>query len=108
MLAKDISNKAGQCGIASQPSWPKYTGGPGPSPSPPSPPSPSTGPYEAPPCASGEDAVQVQGLSGDFCSPKCSLFKPCPKPSSGSAKGKCILETQGKSSPTNCALECTP
>lgn len=117
LMAKDVKNKAGQCGIASQPSWPKLgstpPSPPGPPtppspPSPPTPPSPGKGPYEAPPCASNEQPVKVQGLSGEFCSPSCSMTKPCPKNPSGAAKGKCILETQGSSSPTNCALECNP
>merc|ERR1711907_600014 len=118
LMARNISNKHGQCGIAMQPSYPEMSHAPAPTPTPTPtppptptptpPPGPSSGPYEAPPCASNEDAVQVQGLSGDFCSPKCSLFKPCPAAPSGTAKGKCILESQGKSMPSNCALECTP
>merc|ERR1712093_847925 len=39
MLARNTANKAGQCGIAMQPSYPKMSGTPTP-PSPPSPPSP--------------------------------------------------------------------
>merc|ERR1711988_1871211 len=108
LMARNISNKHGQCGIAMQPSYPEMSHAPAPTPTPTPTPGPSSGPYEAPPCVSNEDAVQVQGLSGDFCSPKCSLFKPCPAAPSGTAKGKCILESQGKSMPSNCALECTP
>merc|ERR1712159_695069 len=120
MMARNIANKAGQCGIASQPSYPQVGGSPSP-PSPPSPPTPtptptpsppgpSTGPYEDPPCASDEQAVQVTGLDGTFCSPKCKgLFvKTCPAAPAGvTAQGKCVLEAQGSSSPTNCALICS-
>jgi len=67
------------------------------------------GEYEKPPCQSGEEAVQVQGLSGSFCSPSCSLTQPCPPvPKGTTAKGQCILETQGSSQPTQCALVCNP
>jgi len=61
-------------------------------------------------CQSDELAVQVTGLDGDFCSPYCSVFKPCPKdiPTGSTARPECVLETQGSSSPTNCALICTP
>merc|ERR1711959_828056 len=65
--------------------------------------------YEKPPCASGEDAVQVQGLSGDFCSPKCSASKACPAlPAGVTGKAQCILQTAGSSGPTNCAIICSP
>jgi hypothetical protein len=65
--------------------------------------------YEKPPCASGEDAVQVQGLSGDFCSPKCSTSTACPAlPSGVTGKAKCVLQTAGSSGPTNCAVICNP
>jgi len=122
-MAKDGSTgKEGACGIAHQASYPvigdKCTSAPTPptpptpTPTPtPTPPGPSTGPYEKPPCASDEEAVQVQGLSGSFCSPKCKglFIKTCPAaPSGTSAQGKCILEASGSSSPTNCALVCQP
>merc|ERR1712070_21092 len=119
-MAKDISTTGGQCGIAKQPSYPIVGGAPTPTPTPtpptptptptPSPPGPSTGPYEDPPCASDEQAVQVTGLDGTFCSPKCKgLFvKTCPAAPAGvTAQGKCVLEAQGSSSPTNCALICS-
>merc|ERR1711907_517928 len=104
-MAKDISTTGGQCGIAKQPSYPIIGGAPTPTPTPtpptptptptPSPPGPSTGPYEDPPCASDEQAVQVTGLDGTFCSPKCKgLFvKTCPAAPAGvTAQGKCVLE----------------
>merc|ERR1712224_825598 len=105
---------AGQCGIAMQPSYPQVGGSPSPPspptpPAPPTPPSPSGGMYEKPPCQSGEEAVRVQGLSGSFCSPSCSMTQPCPAvPKGTTAQGKCILETQGSSQPTQCALVCNP
>merc|ERR1712125_3979 len=56
-----------QCGISQQPSYP--TGvkpmGPGPGPGP----APTGGHYEDPKggCSSDEEAVQIQGVDGDFC-----------------------------------------
>merc|ERR1712195_240829 len=69
-MAKDIGSSSGQCGIASQPSYPIVGVSPSPPsppspptpPAPPSPPTPATGPYEDPPCASNEQAVKVTGL----------------------------------------------
>merc|ERR1711959_704327 len=43
LMARNTANKAGQCGIAMQPSYPKMSGTPSP-PSPPSPPAPPTPP----------------------------------------------------------------
>jgi len=118
-MAKDIGSSSGQCGIASQPSYPIVGGSPSPPsppspptpPAPPSPPTPATGPYEDPPCASNEQAVKVTGLDGAFCSPTCTgiFVKKCPAAGAGiTATPKCILETSGSSSPTNCALVCDP
>ena len=61
-------------------------------------------------CLSDEEAVQVTGLSGDFCSPYCSSSQPCPSdlPDGTTATAECVLETSGSSTPTNCALICTP
>jgi len=61
-------------------------------------------------CQSDELSVQVEGLAGDFCSPYCSTSKPCPTdvPDGTTASPECVLETAGSSSPTNCALICTP
>jgi len=61
-------------------------------------------------CQSDEHAVQVQGLSGDFCSPSCSSAGVCPsdvpqKPKKVTATPACIPKSAtGK----NCALKCTP
>jgi len=46
-------------------------------------------------CESDEQAVQVQGLSGDFCSPKCDSSGSCPtdKPAGDAASPSCALQT---------------
>jgi len=61
-------------------------------------------------CMADELSVEVEGLAGDFCSPYCSVSKPCPTdlPDGTTANPECVLETQGSSSPTNCALICNP
>ena len=62
-------------------------------------------------CSAGEEAVQITGIQGSFCSPKCEgLFRRCPQdvPDGATAKPECVLETQGSSKPTQCALICTP
>lgn len=85
-----------------------------PSPTPPGPgPSPGTHHYGDPnsgPCLSDEEAVQINGIQGSFCSPKCSITSPCTKdvPEGTTANPQCVLETQGSQSPTQCALICQP
>jgi hypothetical protein len=58
-------------------------------------------------CESDEQAVQVQGIKGDFCSPPCSSSGTCPSdvPSGDTAKPQCALKTTtgGK----YCALMCS-
>merc|ERR1712193_226705 len=58
-------------------------------------------------CESDEKAVQVQGVSGDFCSPPCTNAAcPTDKPQGDTATPTCALQT-----PTGakyCALICTP
>ena len=83
-------------------------GPPGP---PPPPPAPGHGHYGDPsagPCQPDEKKVQIQGMKGDFCSPDCSPSSPCPAdvPAGTTAKGQCMLQTPGSSSPSNCALVC--
>ena len=58
-------------------------------------------------CQSDELAIQIQGISGDFCSPKCS-GTTCPSdvPSGVTATGTCAL--QDTSGNKYCALICTP
>ena len=59
-------------------------------------------------CESDEQAVQVMGLSGDFCSPKCDTSGSCPSdlPSGDSATPTCALQTPFGAK--YCALVCTP
>merc|ERR1712187_470834 len=58
-------------------------------------------------CESDEQAVRVQGIQGDFCSPPCSTSGSCPKdePSGDTATPTCALKTTtgGK----YCALICS-
>jgi len=66
--------------------------------------------YEKPPaCTGSETSVQITGVAGDFCSPLC-VQNECPKGDGPSftAEPSCVLETQGSSKPTQCALLCTP
>jgi C1A family cysteine protease len=103
------------CGVASQASYPKGATKAGPSPpGPPTPPPPppSQHPhYEDPKdgCRSDEIEVTISGVTGDFCTPKCGLFKPCPTdtPSGVTAKPQCALQDSG-SSDKYCALLCAP
>jgi hypothetical protein len=65
--------------------------------------------YEKPPaCTGSETSVQITGVTGSFCSPLC-YQNQCPKgDGSFTATPSCVLETQGSSKPTQCALICTP
>jgi len=117
---------SGICGIAMQPSYPQAGAAPPPGPSPPPPPGPSPPPPPGPSppgghhygnptagCMADEESVSITGISGDFCSPKCTklLFLHfCTKdvPTGTTANPECVLETQGSSSPTQCALVCNP
>merc|ERR1711907_154256 len=61
-------------------------------------------------CQSDEQAVQIQGVKGDFCSPQCTgLFKTtCPKdvPSGVTATPQCALKST--TGDKYCALICSP
>lgn len=58
-------------------------------------------------CESDEQAVQVQGVAGDFCSPKCTNGKcPTDVPAGATAKPQCAL--QDPSGNKYCALICSP
>merc|ERR1719182_697710 len=87
----------GICGIAMQPSYPVGAPMPGPN---------------AGPCKSSEEAVQIQGVAGRYCAPKCSSSSPCstnyPSGVSGATKGECVVESPGSGSPDLCALICDP
>eukprot|EP00403_Amphidinium_massartii_P031907 CAMPEP_0178433198 /NCGR_PEP_ID=MMETSP0689_2-20121128/32780_1 /TAXON_ID=160604 /ORGANISM="Amphidinium massartii, Strain CS-259" /LENGTH=505 /DNA_ID=CAMNT_0020055215 /DNA_START=83 /DNA_END=1601 /DNA_ORIENTATION=- len=104
---------AGECGIKSQPSYPVANGkvgpspSPSPSPSPPAPPAPpSTTHYEKPPCQRDEIQLEVQGMTGVTCSPKCTTTD-CPSdvPAGATAKPDCVLEDQSTGD-KYCALTC--
>jgi C1A family cysteine protease len=99
----------GMCGMYKQPSYP-VAGGSGPTPPPGPSPSPSTGPYEDPAngCASDEIAIRIQGVSGDYCAPKCSGFlERCPDaPSSINGQAQCALKAS--TGDKYCAVICTP
>jgi len=82
----------------------------GPAPGPTPGPSPTPGGqthYGAPPCESDEQNVQVQGISGSFCSPPCTSGS-CPTdiPTGVTATPSCLL--QDTSGNKYCALKCTP
>merc|ERR1712097_58169 len=51
-------------------------------------------------CLPNEMKVQIQGIAGSFCSPKCGSNMPCPADAykGASAKGQCVLQVP--SSPT--------
>jgi len=100
---------SGECGLLKQGSYPVVKGSvppapPGP-PVPPTPPAPPSGGdhYKKPPCQSGEQIVEIQGVSGWWCSPSCSDGTSCPSdvPSGVTAKPGCIFKI-------HCALECNP
>lgn len=107
----------GECGILSQTSYPVVSGSPGPSPGPsppgpspvppPSPPSPSGSThYEKPPCRSDEVDVQVQGLTGETCTPKCTgTTCPTDVPEGTTAKPSCVLQ-DSSTGDKYCALTC--
>eukprot|EP00746_Dinoflagellata_sp_MGD_P147063 gnl/MRDRNA2_/MRDRNA2_79450_c0_seq1.p1 gnl/MRDRNA2_/MRDRNA2_79450_c0~~gnl/MRDRNA2_/MRDRNA2_79450_c0_seq1.p1 ORF type:complete len:394 (+),score=65.29 gnl/MRDRNA2_/MRDRNA2_79450_c0_seq1:98-1279(+) len=59
-------------------------------------------------CESDEQAVQVQGISGDFCSPPCKGISSCPTdvPQGVTAHPQCALQTT--TGQKYCALICTP
>merc|ERR1719421_1476900 len=103
-MAKDGSNKAGQCGIAMQPSYPKTSDAP----TPPGPPSGKThygNPADG--CEPDEQAVKVQGLAGTFCSPDCaSAACPTDVPAGVTAAPQCALKST--TGDKKCALICSP
>lgn len=107
-LFKETSG-AGMCGMYKQPSYP-VAGGSGPTPPPGPTPQPTGGPYENPSngCESGEMAIQIQGVSGSFCSPECQgWLEKCPSaPSAMSGNAQCALKTS--TGEKYCAVICDP
>jgi len=61
-------------------------------------------------CLPDEQAEKVNGVTGDFCSPKCSSSTPCPTdlPAGTTAAPQCVLESPGSQTPDHCALICKP
>ena len=104
MMSRSAGGASGMCGILSVASYPLASGDVA---------APPNTHYEDPKpngCQSDEEAVQITGVSGDFCSPSCSPTSACPSdtPAGTTARPECVLEKQGSSSPTNCALICNP
>lgn len=99
----------GQCGILMQASYP-VAAKPGPSPSTSSTsstPGPSGSHYEDPAngCGSDEVAIQIQGVDGDICVPKCDVLGRCPSAPDGvDATAQCALQTS--EGDRYCALTC--
>jgi hypothetical protein len=101
------------CGVAEQASYPKGATKAGPSPpTPPTPPTPTKTHYEDPKggCGSDEAEVTISGVGGDFCSPKCGLFKACPTdiPAGVTATPTCALQDPSHPLQKFCALICAP
>merc|ERR1719401_445725 len=110
------------CGISQQPSYPEGAAAAGPSPGPGPAPAPSPGPtppsgktyYEDPNdggCQSDEVDIQITGVDGSVCSPKCTgLFKTkCPTdvPAGVTAEPECALQ-DSSTHEKYCALICSP
>eukprot|EP00908_Phaeocystis_cordata_P024057 Transcript_6532.p1 GENE.Transcript_6532~~Transcript_6532.p1 ORF type:complete len:481 (-),score=199.92 Transcript_6532:244-1686(-) len=59
-------------------------------------------------CLPDETETTIQGVRGDFCTPKCTLFRPCPTdvPPGVSARPQCALE-DAKTAQKYCALICS-
>lgn len=101
----------GMCGIAMQPSYPTQGTDPKTTASTSTSSTPAPGPgskvYEDPKdgCSTGEKAIQVSGISGDFCAPACSAVGACPDAPAGvDGQAQCVLQ-----SPTGdryCAILC--
>jgi len=61
-------------------------------------------------CLPNEMKVQIQGIEGTFCSPKCGSNAPCPADPYkwATAKGQCVLQVPSSPTPSQCALICRP
>jgi len=110
-LSTSSNSRHGICGVLSQPSFPicgdVTPGPPGPSPTP----GPSGSEHYGDPkagCPSDDVAIRIQGITGDFCSPKCKFGIICPScPSDLSGTPRCALE-DSSSGDKYCALTCDP
>ncbi len=60
-------------------------------------------------CLSDEISVQIQGVTGDFCTSACTVVKACPTdvPATCTATPMCALQEQ-TTKKKYCALICTP
>ena len=60
-------------------------------------------------CMSDETEITIQGVTGDFCTPKCSLFKACPTdvPAGVTVAPQCALQ-DSSTGDKYCALICSP
>lgn len=111
-LADTSRNSAGICGVLSSASYPKAgdkpSPGPGPTPGPGPSPGPATSEHYGDPkagCPTGDASIQITGVTGDFCSPKCVLSFICPAvPANLSGTAQCALTDQ--SGDKYCALMC--
>eukprot|EP01043_Picozoa_sp_COSAG02_P010784 COSAG02_NODE_387_length_23294_cov_52.630610_6_plen_412_part_00 len=58
-------------------------------------------------CQAGEMNVQIQGVAGKYCAPKCSFLSKCPSdvPPGVTARPTCAIQGMGG---TYCALMCNP
>ena len=65
-------------------------------------------PNVAPGCARDEVKIQIQGISGNFCSPQCNSSGSCPTdvPSGVTASPACALSSS--TGAHYCALLCSP
>ena len=64
-------------------------------------------PYPDGDCNTGETAIEVEGISGAFCSPPCNSDGSCPEniPPNVTATPMCILENESTGA-KYCALTC--
>ena len=61
-------------------------------------------------CSSDEVSIQIQGVAGDFCTPKCAkITNACPKdlPAGATATPQCALQDSSTNT-KYCALICNP
>jgi len=132
LMAKGTTaNPKNMCGISQSASYPTgataATPGPSPGPSPGPAPGPSPGPSPTPPgpgpapgqthygdpydaaCESDEVNITITGVTGAFCSPKCTLGVFCAKdvPTGVTAKPQCALQSSSGGA-KYCALICSP
>merc|ERR1712072_1416570 len=115
MMGRQAVGSQGMCGMYLSASYP-VAGVPGPTAPPttpgPTPPGLDFPDYENPykgSCHSDEQAIQIQGIAGAFCAPKCQGFaRKCPAAPSAvtGANAECAL--QDTSGDKFCALICTP